>query len=356
MRWPGAGLVLLVSSLIGCASSGKLPTAPALADKVVEKAAPTPAPERTPQAVTVHRVAKGESLWRIARQALGSGTRYSEIASLNQVAGPDYWLQPGQELKLPGSGALTVPAQKAKPRTRVDEATKYGWTKKDRRAFSLGERLVFSVKYFNVTAGYATLHISEAAEVQGRPTWHIVAEAKTHPFFETFFKVRDRTESYVDAEYLIPWAYEKHLREGAFSADAVYVYDQRAHYMREPTKGKDVPIPPETQDPLSVFYRCRLLDLTVGSSHIIKVAADDMKNYELKVDVLRKERVSVPAGDFDTVLVQPHLKFQGVFKHKGDFFVWISDDERKLPVKVQSKVSIGAIHIELQEAEWVRPQ
>ena len=316
------------------------------------------APAPTPVAVTRSvKVAKGDSLWLIARRELGQGTRYAQLAEANGVRAP-YVLQPGQILAVSGGpGAAPAPViaaakvvVKAPP---PGEAKRYKWSKVANHAFTVGEKLTFAVQYGNITAGYAIMSIPEVVAEAGRPVYHLVAIARTHPFFEHIFKVQDRIESYIDVDYLFPWRYEKHLHEGGHIADAQYAYDQRTGFMREPAKGKDEPMPIGSQDVLSCFYYFRTMDMTVGSEQSIRVSADDMKNYELKVNILRKERVSSLAGDFDCVVVQPHLTFQGVFQQKGEVFIWITDDERRIPVKVQSKIAIGSININLQDAEWV---
>jgi LysM repeat protein len=325
----------------------------------------TPTPEPSPMAgsglaAPVTRsvtVAKGDSLWRIARRELGRGILYTQIIRENHLPEP-HLILPGQVLMVTLSGLSATAAVSPSPRVTPapkNEAKRYGWIKQPNRAFTLGEKLTFAVQYGVITAGYATLSISEVLAESGRPTYHLVAEARTHPFFEKIFKVRDRIESYVDVDYIFPWRYEKHLREGSYSADAQYQYDQRAGFMREPTKGKNEPMPIGSLDPISCFYFFRTMDMTVGSESTIRVSADDMKNYGLKVNVLRKEKVKSLAGDFDCVLVQPHLTFQGVFQNKGDFFVWLTDDERRIPVKVSAKIAIGSININLQDADWVEP-
>lgn len=255
------------------------------------------------------------------------------------------------------AGKKKAAKSKEKPKPKIDEFKKYGWTRKPNKAYAVGEKLTFAVQYFSITAGYATLSAAELVEVDGRPCVHIVAEARTHPAFESIFKVRDRIESFIDAETLFPWRYEKHLREGSYVADSAYIYDHRAGKMLEPSRPERVTlIPPDTQDVISCFYLFRTMPLIVGESLYIKVAADDMKNYELKVDVLKRERVKTLAGDFDCIKVQPHLKFEGVFQQKGEIFVWVTDDERHIPVKIRSKIAIGSININLQEAEWVQPE
>lgn len=355
-------LLACCAGLTACAGRGKvvqrqaqaldlsaLPAAPAQAAGSAE-----PAPVE-PVKVTV---ARGDSLWALSRRHLGAGSRYPELAAANRIAEP-WIIRPGQALRLPDGPAAPAPGARrpasVPARAPRDEAARYGWQRRVNRAYTVGERLTFAVQYGNITAGYAVLSIPQVVEISGRPAFHVVAEARTHPFFETFFKVRDRIESFIDVDYGFPWRYEKHLREGGYSADAFYLFDQRRGLILEPDKGKEAPMPIGSQDVMSCFYWFRTLPLDVGDSAVIPVTADDMKSYELKVDVLRKERVRTLAGEFDAIVVQPHLKFQGVFQQRGEVFVWITDDERRIPVRVRSKIVIGNININLQDAEWVRP-
>jgi hypothetical protein len=363
-RAPQAGaalnLALLAAlALTGCAGRGKIKN---VGPRPIVVSTPTtePAPEAPVAAAPAVRrvtVAKGESLWRISRRELGRGARWPELAQGNALREP-WIIQPGQALQLTGTaaaytGVKPTPSPTPPPR---NEARRYGWLKRDNRAFTVGEKLTFAVQYGNVTAGYATLTINEVLEKSGRPAYHIVAEARTHPFFETFFKVRDRIESYIDTDYVFSWGYEKHIREGGHEADASYIYDQRAGMIREPDKGKDQPMPIGAQDVLSCFYFFRTMDMTEGSVQTIQVTADDMKSYDLSVNVLKRETVQTLAGSFDCVKVQPHLQFQGVFQQKGEVFIWLTDDVRRIPVMIRSKIKIGAININLQDAEWAQPQ
>lgn len=380
MRRGGLVGLFALSALSACAGHGKLimrkgvrPVAVALARSLPTEASATsptatvgdpglkagPSGNERPVLLKVH---KGDSLWRLSRRHMDKGTRWPFLAQANQLHDP-WIIQPGQMLALPQSLSFTVrptlPRRSAPvpltPRKVLDEAKKYGWKKVPNRAFTAGEKLTFAVQYGNVTAGYATLSIPEVLDIGGRPVFHVVGEAKTHPFFETFFKVRDRLETNIDVDYAISWRYEKHLHEGGYIADASYDYDQRAGMIREPAKGKEAPMPISSQDVLSCFYWFRTQPMEIGSEATVQVTADDMKSYGLKVDVLRKERVKTLAGEFDCVVVQPHLTFQGVFQQKGEVFIWLTDDARRIPVMVRSKIVIGSININLQDAEWVEP-
>jgi hypothetical protein len=212
--------------------------------------------------------------------------------------------------------------------------------------FGAGERLVFSVQYGLVTAGEATLEVRNLATLEGRACYRIVSDARTNDFFSKFFQVRDRYESYIDTTELYSLRYEKHVREGKFKRDEAVDFDQVRH--RAVYKDKVVPIPPRSQDVLSALYYVRTLPLEVGQS-ISLANHTDGKNYPLIVKVHARERVKVDAGEFDCIVVEPILRGPSVFTQKGRLTVWLTDDERRLPVLMKSKVVIGHVAAVLKE-------
>ncbi|HTB22268.1 MAG TPA: DUF3108 domain-containing protein [bacterium] len=347
-----AGLALLAVLCGACAQRGTLITRSAVWPSKVPTPLPSDTPTPTPPPMRTVKARGGDCLWNLSRRWLGTGFRWPEIAQANHLMRP-WTIAAGQALQIPPSG----PKPKASPVDFArEEARRYGWVQQSNRAYTVGEKLTFAVQYGGLTAGYATLSIPEVLTLDGRPVFHIVAEARSLPFFDAFFRVHDILDSYSDVDYGFSWGYEKHIREGGFKADASYNYDQRRGLILEPAKGTQAFLPPRSQDVLSCFYYFRTQPMTVGSVVDIPVTADDMKNYRLTVNVLRKERVSTLAGDFDCVVVQPHLSFKGVFRQKGDVFLWISDDERRLPVLIRSRIIIGSININLQNAQWVRTE
>ena len=214
--------------------------------------------------------------------------------------------------------------------------------------FGAGEKLVFSVQYGLVTAGEATLEVRNVAEIRGRPCYRIVSDARTNDFFSKFYQVRDRYESYMDTTELYSLRYEKHVREGKFKRDEAVDFDQVAH--RATYKDKVVPIPPRTQDVLSAMYYVRTLPLQEGQS--ISIANHtDKKNYPLVVKVHGRERIKVDAGEFDCWVVEPILRGPGIFTQKGRLTVWLTDDERRMPVLMKSKVVIGHVAAVLKSYE-----
>jgi hypothetical protein len=214
--------------------------------------------------------------------------------------------------------------------------------------FGAGEKLVFSVQYGLVTAGEATLEVRNLAAIGGRPAYRIISDARTNDFFSKFFSVRDRYESYMDTTALHSLRYEKHVREGKFKRDDAVDFDQAGH--RAVYKNKTVPIPPRTQDVLSALYYVRTLPLEVGQAISIANHTDG-KNYPLIVKVLGREHVKVDAGEFDCIIVEPILRGPGVFNQQGRLTVWLTDDRRRIPVLMKSKVVIGHVAAILKSYE-----
>jgi hypothetical protein len=97
-----------------------------------------------------------------------------------------------------------------------------------------------------------------------------------------------------------------------------------------------------------------MMDLQVGRSVYIENHADK-KNYPLEIRVLRRETVTVDAGRYDCLVVEPLMRTSGLFRQKGRLTVWLTDDERRIPVLMKSKVIIGSISAELIDVRYAEP-
>ncbi len=213
-------------------------------------------------------------------------------------------------------------------------------------AFGVNEKFTYEINYGFINAGGATMEVARLIEYNGRPCYQTVTRAFSNSFFSNFFKVDDRVESIIDALGIFTWRFEKNLREGNYRSDRRYNFDQHQNIV---FSDKDtVEVAPYVQDALSVLYFVRTQQLEVGKSVYVENFTDG-KKYPLEVRVLRKEEVSVPAGTFDCVVVEPLLQSVGVFKHEGKLTVWLTDDRLKMPVRMKSKVLVGSIAAELSD-------
>jgi hypothetical protein len=216
------------------------------------------------------------------------------------------------------------------------------------RPFRPGESLKFSVQYGFIHAGNAWLEVPVLREYQGHPVFELVARAESNRFFDAFYKVRNRIESYWDAHGRFSRRYAENRREGHYRFKGEILFDPsrgEATY----DNGQTFPIPPGVQDALSSFYYTRYQALPIGGSIVFDYHAS-RRSVPLQVRVVGRERIQVPAGTFDCVAIEPALKVGGIFKNNGRLVIWLTDDERRMPVLMKSKLTIGSISVVLVDA------
>jgi hypothetical protein len=213
--------------------------------------------------------------------------------------------------------------------------------------FRAGESLHFSVQYGFIHAGSAWLEVPEVTEWNGVPCWRLVARAESNSFFNKVYRVRNRIESLWDERNRFSWRYFEDRHEGHYTANDTLVVDTVTHTVRY-KNGQTYAIPPGAQDALSAFYFTRFQALPLGGSIGFEYHAS-RKSAPMEVRVLGRDRVKTPAGRFDCIMIEPILKAGGIFKNNGRLVIWLTNDERRMPVMMKSKVMIGSISVVLQD-------
>lgn len=213
-------------------------------------------------------------------------------------------------------------------------------------AFPMPERLEFEISYTGIPAGRAVQEVTlEGSEV------HIVSTAKSADWLKVFFPVEDRIESVLISGspplYIgVPRLYRERIREGwtRFQKDAVFDRRKLEVHTKDLLKNSETTksITRRTYDTLSSFFYFRSIPLQVGTSYYIDIF-DCKKLWNTEVRVLRREVIETPLGTFKTVVIKPLLKSEGIFARTGDMHIWLTDDERRIPVLMKSKVKIGSI-------------
>jgi hypothetical protein len=210
-----------------------------------------------------------------------------------------------------------------------------------RQALVPGERLVFSVRYGPIRAGEGVLEVRDVVQLPEGPAYRLVSTARSNKVFSSVYPVNDFVQSLMDTTWLVSRRFEKHLREGRYRADVRVVMDQarhRAYY----DDGRVFDMPPRAQDILSAFFFVRTMAFDVGDT-IRFQGHVDRKNYPIVVVVHRRETVEVPAGRFRCLVLEPRVAAEGLFKRKGRLWIWVTDDERKIPVLMKSEIPVGSI-------------
>ncbi len=220
--------------------------------------------------------------------------------------------------------------------------------------FQPGEKLTFELKWTIVPAGRATLEVKPIKQIDGQDTYHFRMTARSNRVVDAFYKVRDRIDGYTDMDITRSVLYIKKQHEGKTKKDVRVRFDwdsQTAAYTEFIKQSKKDPIAllPGAFDPLSIFYYTRRQSFEVGQE-LQRPVSDGKKCVLGKAKILRREKITVPAGEFDTFLMVPDLKHVGgVFKKSKNAKIelWVSADERRLPIKLRSEVIVGSFTGEL---------
>jgi hypothetical protein len=219
-------------------------------------------------------------------------------------------------------------------------------------AFTYGERLSFEITYGFLTAAEAFMTISPSpVTINYRDTYEINFDVNSRSSFDLVYKVRDNYKSYTDVKGLFPWKFEQHIRENDYNHDLIALFLQDSLKVRTTVDNnvvKDYTIPQYVQDIFSAFYYARTLDFSKykeGDVFTIQTFYKD-KVFPLSIRFEGREEVDVSAGKFRTFKVKPNLT-EGFTSKTSDVYVWLTDDDRKIPVKVQMKIVIGSLDAEL---------
>ena len=205
-----------------------------------------------------------------------------------------------------------------------------------RQKFIEGETLDYNIAWLKITGGTARMTIAP----NGDGAYRITSVAKSSPSFSRIFKVRDEIETTVSRDDFSTLRYVKRLdEEGDKIEEVTTIEDGLA--TRKRRKVRTVRVPRPVYDPISVIYQLRTRDLAVGRVHDFDLIADG-KLYTVHAKVVRKEKVQTPAGTFDCVRVEPQMISGGV-ERQEKLFIWYTDDERRIPVRIRTEVKFGAV-------------
>lgn len=224
----------------------------------------------------------------------------------------------------------------------------------DTLAFDIPERLQYDLTWTGIKVGESVLEVkNNGSDIQ------IISKASSAKWVSVFYKVDDTVISTLkrltneDIEYQtdrgfmwVPKSYRIKLKEGKYRRDKEIIFDHIAkkakyiNYLNNESGSFD--INDSTLDPLSCLYYVRRLPLKVGKSIFIEVF-DSKKLYNVEVQILNKEIVETPLGAFKTILIKPIIKSEGIFYRKGDILIWLTDDEKKTPVLLKTKVQLGSV-------------
>jgi uncharacterized protein DUF3108 len=221
--------------------------------------------------------------------------------------------------------------------------------------FAAGERITMRVTYAHVTAGHASMAI-EAADQGGRPVLRFVQDVKSEGLFAWLFgyRVDNHLAAVWDPATGCSYGIDKKLRQGAFARDQrIRIDPERATVEIVDRGGPPVvfAVPPCVLDVLSAFYVARARGVRAGESLSLPVY-DAGRVYDLVFRVVGREVLDLPpplGRGVATTVVEPQVpKGSGLFAQEGELRVWVTDDERRIPVRARTRVAVGSVSADLE--------
>lgn len=212
--------------------------------------------------------------------------------------------------------------------------------------FAVGESAEYDVKFGAIRVGTASTRVTGIEQIRGIPAWHTVFQLKGGTFF---YRVDDVFESWIDRNTFSSLRFYQTQQEGSSDRQKRYeIYPDRGMYTEmDKTPPRDHPGVKDPLDDGSFLFFVRTLSLEVGRTYEFNRYFRPERN-PIRVRVLRKETIQVPAGKFDCVVLQPVIKTPGIFSENGNAEVWLSDDSRHIVVQVKSKLSFGSVNLYLK--------
>ena len=216
------------------------------------------------------------------------------------------------------------------------------------RPFAPGERLTYDVRFGPIKAGTGSMEVRGVEAVRGRAAYHTVFSVKGGV---PGFRVDDVFESWFARDDLASLRFHKDQDEGPNERTSRYeIFPERRTYDDLRDDKGELPSTGAPLDDGSFLYYIRTVPLTVGQTYRFEQYFKPDRN-PVTLRVLRRERVTVPAGTFDAVVVQPSIKTNGIFSEGGRAEVWISDDDRRIIVQLKSRLKFGSLNLYLTSHE-----
>jgi len=225
------------------------------------------------------------------------------------------------------------------------------------RSFKAGEQLRFKV-YYNlsavwVAAGEASFTTKQET-LNGHSVYHIIGDGSTYKSYDWIYRVRDRYETFIDTETLLPLKFIRNVSEGTTKFIHNVSFDQQQH--KAYSNKKTFTTPKCVQDVLSAIYYARNIDYNKykpGSKIPFSMFLDD-EVYDLYIRYNGKTKVKTKYGTFNAIKITPLLIKGTIFKGGEGMTVYVSDDENHIPLRIDSPIAVGSIKVDMMSYSNLR--
>ena len=221
-----------------------------------------------------------------------------------------------------------------------------------------GEKLTYALLWENVPAGELQLEVRAVTTIQGTEAYHFVMTAESNSAVDLFVKIRDRIDAYTDIGMTHSIYYHKR-QNGDRKRKETIAFDwseSKALYTDSGKQYAPIKLEPGSLDPLSAFYFTRMMISEINPT-VERPVTDGKRVFMGNASVVRRETITLKNGKtYDTFCLKPDLGLLGgIFKKSKAplLLLWVTADEKRIPVQIMSKVKVGHFIGELVSAEGI---
>lgn len=223
-------------------------------------------------------------------------------------------------------------------------------------AFQAGETSVFRVYYtlgVYIAAGEASFTVTPE-RLNNRPVYHITGEGKTYSFYDSFFRVRDKYETFMDTASMQPLKFIRNVDEGGYKKYENVTFNRQTN--TAVTNNGVFKTPDCIQDVLSAIFYARNINFNKYKvdDKIPFTMFLDNEVYNLYIRYMGKETIKTKYGKFKAIKFKPLLVKGTIFEGGEKMLVWVSDDANHLPLRVESPISVGSIKVDMMNYKNLR--
>jgi hypothetical protein len=227
--------------------------------------------------------------------------------------------------------------------------------------FRVGEKITHSVRYFAAEAGTLTLEVLPFSVVNNKKSYHFQIELHTSRLFSAVYSVEDKVDTYLDFNTMVPHVFKTNIRESGKLSQAQGYFDheklksnfwEKKYTQKNGQENikKSWDLLPFSQNAFSSIFYMRVFKWKIGKEYSFRVS-DDEKNVVFKAKAILKEKLKTDAGDFDAIKIKADITSRGALTTSSPLFLWVSDDDRKLLLKIEADIKIGSLVSEIVDIE-----
>ena len=215
--------------------------------------------------------------------------------------------------------------------------------------FKIGESLQYHAEFNRVRVGEAELKVSAIEEISTIKSYHIIYVAKTKGLADRLFKIRDQIDIWIDKEGFFTHRLIKNINQGNYKNKVDVRFDYNKSIAK--TSTKEISIDFKSRDSFSLFYYLRTILL--NENDIMSFSSfEGRRIVDYKLQIKGNEIIRTELGNITCTVIRPYQEGENLFKNQGDMQIWISNDEKRLPVKIQIKMKFGSMTLLLKKVSY----